>query len=553
MKKTILILASIVTGLAVIYIGFSIFFQSHFCFGTTIDGISVGGKNESQVEEMIADEIAHYSLTLIEREDKTEVITGEEIGIQSVFNGEVASLLEKQQGFYWGMYLFKGQELELQRSATYDEAALDKVIDNLDAVQAKNQREPVNASVSEYGVSGYEIVSADYGTVIDKTALKAQIHEAILSVSHELNLDENNCYVEPEIGNDNKDLLAAIDKLNAYTSMTITYDFEIEKEVLDGSIVSEWLSVDDDLEVVVDREAALAFVKSLGKKYNTAYQSKEFETSYGATITITGGHYGWKISYSEEVEQLLADLEAGKDVEREPMYELRANSHGEKDYGDSYVEINLTAQHLFAYKDGKLVVESDFVSGDVADGNATPTGAFAITYKQKDATLNGENYSTPVNYWMPFNGNVGMHDATWRKNFGGDIYLTNGSHGCINLPKSNAKIIYETIDKGWPVLVYKLPGTQSESSKQKEANIVINAINSIGEVTLDSEAAIVNARQVYESVDSSVKAYVTNYDVLVNAEAVLAQLKAMAAQQTVVPEEQPAAPVEQSVTDVPQQ
>lgn len=62
-------------------------------------------------------------------------------------------------------------------------------------------------------------------------------------------------------------------------------------------------------------------------------------------------------SITEEVEQILADLKAGKDVEREPVYLTTANSHGEHDYGDSYVEINLTNQHLFLYKDGKLVVE----------------------------------------------------------------------------------------------------------------------------------------------------------------------------------------------------
>ena len=58
---------------------------------------------------------------------------------------------------------------------------------------------------------------------------------------------------------------------------------------------------------------------------------------------------------------------------------MTANSHGKNDYGDSYVEINLTAQHMFLYKDGKLVIDSDFVSGNVSKNNATPTGAYGVT------------------------------------------------------------------------------------------------------------------------------------------------------------------------------
>ena len=106
------------------------------------------------------------------------------------------------------------------------------------------------------------------------------------------------------------------------------------------------------------------------------------------------------------------------------------------------------------------MIESDFVSGNPAKGNATPGGAYAITYTERNATLKGQNYRTPVSYWMPFNGNIGMHDSSWRSAFGGAIYQTNGSHGCINLPPAAAKTIFENIEKGIPVLCYHLSGTE---------------------------------------------------------------------------------------------
>lgn len=527
MKKSCLIFTGIITILAVIYIGFSIFFQSHFCFGTTIDGIRVGGKNADQVEVLLTEEIHNYSLVLAGREKHAEVISGADIEMKPVFDNEVQELLNQQSGFEWGAILFKGAELEIAKVASYDEKALEAAIDNLELMQEENQRAPVNAAVSEYSKAGYELVPADYGTTINETKLKQAVKEAVSTVAEELNLDEAGCYVDPEIGDDDEKLLAFIEHMNDMTSMTVTYVFDEEREVLDGEMISTWLQV-DGYDVTVDEDAALDFIKSLGKKYNTAYMNKYLMTSYGEEVKITGGHYGWKISYPKELEQLLADLEAGVDVEREPIYEIRANSHSEPDYGDSYVEINLTAQHLFLYKEGELVLETDFVSGSVAEGNTTPTGAFSITYKERDSTLNGANYSTPVNYWMPFNGNVGMHDATWRGSFGGGIYLNNGSHGCINLPIEAAKTIYETIDKGWPVLVYKLPGTESESVKQKEITMITDLINSIGEVTLYSEPVIQSARALYDDAHSSIRASITNYNILVEAENALAALKAQA-------------------------
>ena len=183
-------------------------------------------------------------------------------------------------------------------------------------------------------------------------------------------------------------------------------------------------------------------------------------------------HFAMNISTSqkEETEALKQLLLSCKSQEREPVYSQTAAVHDENDYGNTYVEINLTAQHLFFYKEGKLVVESDFVSGNESRGWSTPAGAYPLTYKQRNATLKGQNYSTPVSYWMPFNGGIGMHDAYWRSSFGGKIYKTNGSHGCINLPPAVAKTVYENISAGMPVLCYHLQGAESGTTSTTAQN-----------------------------------------------------------------------------------
>ena len=349
-KKIFVIVGAVVACLAVVYVGFGIFFQSHFCFGTTIDGIKAGGKSVEKVEQLITEEIDSYVLNLAEREDGSESISGESIQIAPVFNGEVEELLNGQNGFAWVVTLFKHDNLELAKVVTFDEDALDSQIDQLNCMQASEQREPVDATVSAYTADGYSLVPADYGTTIDKNTFKKAVEDSILVLADELDLDEADCYVKPEIEDDNEKLLAVIDEMNSYVGTTITYDFDVAKEVLDGERISEWISVDDDLNLVVDEEGVLSFVKELASEYNTCYKPKELKTSYGSTVTISNGPYGWKINNSEEVAQILDDLKAGKKVEREPVYAQTANSHGENDYGNSYVEINLTAQHLFLYK-----------------------------------------------------------------------------------------------------------------------------------------------------------------------------------------------------------
>ena len=104
-------------------------------------------------------------------------------------------------------------------------------------------------------------------------------------------------------------------------------------------------------------------------------------------------------------------------------------------------------------------MESDFVSGNLSKGYGTPTGTYPIKHKGRNATLNGEDYSTPVDYWLPFNLGIGFHDAPWRKEFGGEIYKTSGSHGCINMPPEQAKTMFENIQWGVAVVVYELPGS----------------------------------------------------------------------------------------------
>ena len=236
--------------------------------------------------------------------------------------------------------------------------------------------------------------------------------------------------------------------------VTITYQFGDQSEVLDNDRILSWLKEQEDGNVAIDEQQAKAFVKELAEKYDTAYTTRTFHTTGGRDIQIAQGDYGWRIDQEAETKHLLELLAAKQSATCEPIYAQTAAVHAKNDWGTTYVEVSLTDQYLWLYKDGHCILKSYFVSGNPTRGHATPKGIYGLTYKTRDATLSGEGYDSKVKYWMPFNRNVGLHDAPWRKTFGGQIYRNNGSHGCINLPPANAAKIYENVDKDTPVIVY---------------------------------------------------------------------------------------------------
>ena len=200
----------------------------------------------------------------------------------------------------------------------------------------------------------------------------------------------------------------------------------------------------------------------LAQRHDTLGTNRTITATSGRTVTVGGGEYGWQINQSAEVEQLYSEITTGQTVTREPNYSSYGRVHGENDIGNTYIEVDLSAQHMYFYQDGSIIFDSEFVSGNMSySDRATPTGVYSLYYKKSPEGLRRKKlpdgsyeYESPVTYWMPFCGGVGFHDANWRSSFGGDIYLTNGSHGCINLPPAKAAELYNIIDTGIPILMF---------------------------------------------------------------------------------------------------
>ncbi|MGI6095285.1 MAG: L,D-transpeptidase family protein [Lachnospiraceae bacterium] len=465
--RTIAIIAGILLVLlAGVYAGMAYYYANKFFPGTTINHVVCSGLTEEQAEKKIQDEVENYSISIAFRGDKTEEIVGKDIAYSYVPTGEVEQLLESQSPIKWFAGYFHKNDYEVKYSVEYDEGKLLDKMMALQSMQPEQQEAPVDAHII-FDQDQFVLVEESEGNTVDAGILLKKLNEAIAAGETELSAEEAEAYVRPEVYRDDEELLKDLDIYNEYAKASITYLFGDTKEVLDGMTIKDWISYDEEGNPVKDEKALKAhvadYVKDLAKKYNTTDKDRQIKnTATGEMVTVSGGNYGWRINQKEETAQLLKDIQEGNITERAPAFSQEGTTWEEDDIGDTYVEVNLTAQHVWCYEKGNVVWESDCVSGNMRyKDRATPGGTYTVAYKQKNKVLRGKQrpdgtyeYESPVSYWMPFNKGIGFHDATWRGSFGGNIYKTSGSHGCINLPKSKAAELFEHVDKGTIVVVY---------------------------------------------------------------------------------------------------
>lgn len=450
-SKKLWITAGIVAGLfACAYFGGAIYYRTHFFNGTIIQGYDCSNMTVDEAEKLITDSIENYEFKIKERNGESESIKGTDIDLDINSIGKVSDLKAKQNPLQW-LTDRDNKKLGLDISLSMNEEKLAAQVENLKCVSESrsNMQEAVSQII--YQSDNTYSIPDDGKNVVSEKKLFELVRSGMYGLYNDMDLEEEGCYVKKA---DEDKMKEALSLMNQYVAAKVTYNNGDNPIVLDGTTTNTWIKLNSDYTVSIDEEKVGEYVKYLASVYNTIGTSRPFTTSNGNQITISGGDYGWWVNTGAEKSALIEIIKSGQTTEREPVYFQTAATHGNVDIGNTYVEIDLSAQHLWYYHDGAVVVSTDFVSGDPTKGYATPTGVYSITYKERNATLKGEGYSSPVNFWMPFNGGVGLHDASWRSSFGGSIYNGGGSHGCINLPYSAAQTIFGSISKGDPVIVY---------------------------------------------------------------------------------------------------
>ena len=441
----------ILAGIFLAYLAASVYFMEHFFLGTAVNGENVEFQTVKQVNSLILEQAEGYGLTLLKRGGTEESVTAQQLGMSFSETENVRNYKRVQNGFLWPRMFWQQDTYQIAPDITFDEETFDETLASLSCV--REGEEPEDARV-ELTADGYELYPEQQGSRIKEDVLKEQVRAAAETLTETVDLEEAGCYEAPSLTADSPEITELTAKLDQWFATEVTYEFGSQTEVVDSSVVAGFIQL-DGCEASLSEEAVRAWVAGLADRRDTYKKSRQFNSTLRGVITVSGGNYGWQIDQETETAALLASVEKGETAAKQPAWSREGKAWGDNnDVGDTYIEVDMGAQHMWAYKDGALLIDTDVVTGNISRNYGTPSMVAAIQYKDRNAVLRGDNYATPVKYWIPFYGNYGIHDASWRREFGGTVYLTNGSHGCVNTPPAAMKVIFENMDSGTPVVLY---------------------------------------------------------------------------------------------------
>lgn len=467
-KKPVLICGIVVLFLLIVYLAGMLYYNDKFLNGTMVNGSDVGGMTLQKANDQLSKKVNGQSLKLIFNDGQSEVLQSAQLGVSYNKDNSLNQLMKNQNKWAWFIGFFKNEKNTLTDLIQISDENLTNGIASMEHAKEENQIAPTDAYI-QYKDGSFSIIEETLGSKFNIEELVKNIKVALSEGKQQLDVTKANGYVKPQVYKDDQDLNNQLKAANEYCLSAITYTTPKGKEIaLDGSTLITWLSKQDDGSYTKDesvfKEKLTAFVKELASQYNSIGATRTFTGKDGQSHTVSGGTYGFRVSTDSEVSALLKMINENKsENNRIPEHTGQLPSGENGGLGTTYLEINITKQHLWFVKDGSVVLESDFVSGKESDPTRlTPSGTYYIYNKERNRVLRGTKqpngkyeYESPVSYWMPFNKGIGLHDASWRSTFGRDIYINSGSHGCINLPTGFAGSLYSQIYVNLPVVVYR--------------------------------------------------------------------------------------------------
>ena len=496
-KKWLPLLVTLVVILAAagILYGTGVLAAPVFPIGTKVSGVSVSEQSAKEAGETLQQAAEDYKLT-VRFAQNTRTFSAEELGltvdedalkrlVKVMQQGQnAASAAEDAQTVFTCETDLKEEMQDLpERTAHADKATQDAVL-TYDKKAGK-----------------YVIQEEQVGGTIDTQALAEAVQTAAEQLQPELDAVGAGLYGGETVRrSDDEKLNQALEQANQMLKTDVTYTFEVERknvygeEQLNKSAIQKWLTVSEDgKRVQIDEDKVEDYVNEVARIYSVKEPTTaQFVTASGDHVEVEAPITDESVDTQALKKDILNAIQEGATGQRKAPYrQTRTGEQGTTDLGGTYVEVDLDKQHLYLYVNGKKKAEGDICSGSVADGCATPAGLYTIKTKDYDRYLVGVGYRDWVHYFMPFNGGIGLHDSTWREadEYGGDVYLESGSHGCINMPLELVKTVDEYIDVGDYVILYggqpnRTPqtvwGTKYYTKRRSDAPFRLSASASAG-------------------------------------------------------------------------
>ena len=453
------LLTAVVIAAGLIYFTGVVYFRTHFPFHTSFLGYDISQQEISAIDACMQQETDARTLTILERDGAEEyLILSEDVGYIRSVSEPAEGWIPDNAPWRWFYSLWEDNPLTGEVSISYNEELLESAVRGLQAMDAQTAVEPQSARV-EWRDDICVIVPEVEGNTLYAYRTLRSVRAAIEADADTVDLEAENCYREPAVRSDNAYLNAIVSRFEAINFQRIEIDMTGDTIVLTPQDVLSYYTEQSDGALTLDTEAVAAFVSELKETYDTYERQRQFVNSFGNEITVgtRADTYGFRLDADATTELLSQTMEGHERLAQiEPVWTNKAWTREENgaDIGDTYIEISIRDQYLWAYIDGEFVYSTSVVTGNTGNHD-TPKGVFRILSMQKNATLVGEDYETPVSFWMALTwSGVGMHDASWRSSYGGNIYTYNGSHGCINMPYNAASRLYSLYYTGTPVVIW---------------------------------------------------------------------------------------------------
>ena len=466
MKKVITVFAIVIFTPIILCLGIYLFmswrYQSRYMNGVMINGIYAEGMTPEEVNEHLVEKTEKATFSVVDKFGNVIDIPIDEMDYTYSYLDDLNRILKKQNPLMWGINLIYGtvQNETIEPTGTCDEAQLREYLTGMDLI--KNQTDPKKVRVEIVRTQdGYKLID-ETKNLLDVDLTVDTIVDAVLAGKPNVNLEEEACYITMEYTSKMRKTLRLWKKIDDLQSTKIVCSFYNGNEHVDASVIASWIvkdengdfAMDEDGKLLIDEEAIGKTVERWAEKHDSVGGPWTFHPTRGGTVTIEKGTYGYKWNQKKQKEYLIGLINAKKSDTADAIYSQKGWGKGTSDIGNTYIEVDMTNQMLYYYVKGKLKLNTPVVTGCTGRGNGTPERVCYIYFKQRNRVLIGPDYRTPVSYWMAVYNNIGIHDANWRGKFGGEIYKTNGSHGCINTPTSEVSKLYDMAEVGTPVVLF---------------------------------------------------------------------------------------------------
>lgn len=459
------------------YFFLAYYYQDGFRVNTWINGVYCTGKTVEEVNEELMTDVIEPPVIVISTNsgrdaDYDNVIDLGEMDFRCDYISALNEYMASQNPFLWVDNIFLHQNNELHPKISYDEKAFREAFEQTCVRQYSERLSRMYILLSIDEKDGWSFHDGLTHRIDMDRALKL-VKEAIDEGQYEINIDELDCFHDIPLTEEQEEIRSMWERLQGFINSDLVYDMGAEQIALDPAKVSYFLKyeyredlqmdyplLDEQGQFILNEEEIRKFVADLAEEYDTYGKDREFQSSRGDLVTVpSGGTYGTTLDQEAEVEFLMENLfsdemHTGEASLHIPAYEKQGYVRGKDDIGGTYIEIDMTEQHMYYYKDFQLVLDTDVVTGNINRRMGTPEGINYVYYMQRDRVLRGPGYASPVKFWMAVKGAVGIHDASWQPIFGGERYKTNGSRGCINTPTDVMAELYDMTELGTPVLMF---------------------------------------------------------------------------------------------------